>query len=65
VKNLSLRYKLMVITSGLIIVSLVVLSVISIRNFTKDKTDTSSPHRRQRHCQAQLAINSRLNFPPR
>lgn len=38
-KNLSLRYKLMVITSGLIIVSLIVLSVISIRNFTKDKTD--------------------------
>ncbi|GAB4440615.1 MAG: hypothetical protein OHK0011_23110 [Turneriella sp.] len=38
-KNLPLRYKLMVITSGLIIVSLVVLSVISIRNFTQDKTD--------------------------
>jgi adenylate cyclase len=38
-KNLSLRYKLMVITSGLIIVSLVVLSVISIRYFSQDKTD--------------------------
>ena len=38
-KNLSLRYKLMVITSGLIIVSLIVLSVISIRYFTQDKTD--------------------------
>lgn len=38
-RNLSLRYKLMVITSGLIIVSLIVLSVISIRNFTTDKAD--------------------------
>ncbi len=38
-KNLSLRTKLMVITSGLIIISLVVLSVISIRYFTQDKTD--------------------------
>src|SRR5262245_61700738 len=37
-KNLSLRYKLMVITSGLIIVSLIVLSIISIRYFTQDKT---------------------------
>jgi len=37
-KNLSLRNKLMVITSGLIVVSLVVLAVISIRNFAKDKT---------------------------
>lgn len=38
-KNLSLRTKLMVITSGLIVVSLVVLSVISIRYFTRDKAD--------------------------
>ncbi|MBN8221278.1 MAG: HAMP domain-containing protein [Spirochaetes bacterium] len=38
-KNLSLRYKLMVITSGLIVVSLIVLSVISIRYFTRDTTD--------------------------
>lgn len=38
-KNLPLRYKLMVITSGLIVMSLGVLSVISIRNFTQDKTD--------------------------
>ncbi len=38
-KNLSLRFKLMVITSGLVIISLVVLSVISIRYFTQDKTD--------------------------
>lgn len=38
-KNLSLRYKLMLITSGLIIVSLIVLAVISIRNFTTDKAD--------------------------
>lgn len=38
-KNLSLRYKLMLITSGLIIVSLIVLSIISIRYFTQDKTD--------------------------
>jgi adenylate cyclase len=38
-RNLSLRYKLMFITSGLIVISLVVLSVISIRYFTKDTTD--------------------------
>ncbi|AFM12420.1 adenylate/guanylate cyclase domain-containing protein [Turneriella parva] len=38
-KNLSLRSKLMVITSGLIIISLIVLSVISIRYFAQDKTD--------------------------
>jgi len=39
VKNLSLRSKLMAITSALIVLSLVVLSVISIRYFTQDKTD--------------------------
>jgi hypothetical protein len=38
-KNLSLRSKLMVITSGLIVISLIVLSVISIRYFAQDKTD--------------------------
>ncbi|MBL8034291.1 MAG: adenylate/guanylate cyclase domain-containing protein [Leptospiraceae bacterium] len=38
-RNLPLRYKLMVITSGLIIISLIVLSIISINNFTKDKAD--------------------------
>src|SRR5262245_27959625 len=38
-KNFSLRNKLMIITSGLIIVSLVVLSIISIRYFTQDTTN--------------------------
>lgn len=38
-RSLSLRTKLMVITSGLIVVSLVVLSVISIRYFSRDKAD--------------------------
>lgn len=39
IRNLSLRNKLMIITSGLIVASLVVLAVISIRFFTKDTTD--------------------------
>lgn len=38
-KNLPLRYKLMLVTSGLIVVSLVVLTIISIRYFTRDTTN--------------------------